>query len=123
MIQKETRFVVADNSGAKEVSCIHVLGSTGRRYAYVGDMIKCAVKRAIPNGKVKKGDIKTAVVVRTTREFRRANGMYTAFDDNAVVLIESADDPTPTGTRVFGPVARELKERYGKILSLAPEAL
>lgn len=123
MIQKGTRLVVADNSGAKEVSCIHVVGSSGKSYAYVGDLIICAVKRAIPGGKVKKGEVKTAVIVRTAKEFRRASGIYTRSHDNAAVLIESVDDPTPTGTRVFGPVARELKERYGKILSLAPEVL
>lgn len=123
MIQKMTRLVVADNSGAKEVSCIHVVGSTGRRYAYVGDIIKCAVKRAIPGGKVKKGEVRTGVIVRTAKEFRRPNGIYTRSHDNAIVLIESVEDLTPIGTRVFGPVARELKERFGKILSLAPEVL
>lgn len=126
MIQKETNFVVADNSGAKEVRCIHVVGSTGTRFAYVGDLIRCAVKRVVPGGKVKKKQIVTAVVVRARKELRRQNGEYIRFGDNAVVLVESVDNPEPVGTRVLGPVARELRkgmkeEPFGKILSLAAE--
>ena len=122
MIQQESRLVVADNSGAKEALCIRVLGGTGRRYANIGDVIVAAVKKAIPGGEVKKGDVVKAVVVRSVRGVRRADGSYIHFDENAAVLIK--DDKTPRGTRIFGPVARELREKeYTKILSLAPEVL
>ena len=113
---------VADNTGAKELMCIRVLGGTGRRYAGVGDIIVCAVKKAAPGGVVKKGTVVKAVVVRTVEGVRRADGSYVKFDENAAVIIK--DDKTPTGTRIFGPVARELRDRdFTKILSLAPEVL
>lgn len=113
---------VADNTGAKELMCIRVLGGTGRRYAGVGDIIVCAVKKAAPGGVVKKGTVVKAVVVRTVEGIRRADGSYVKFDENAAVIIK--DDKTPTGTRIFGPVARELRDRdFTKILSLAPEVL
>lgn len=122
MIQQESRLKVADNSGAKEVLCIRVLGGTGRRYARVGDRIVCSVKSADPSSNVKKGDVVKAVVVRTSKERRRKDGSYIRFDDNAAVLI--ANDGGPRGTRIFGPVARELREKgYMKIISLAPEVL
>ncbi len=122
MIQQETRLKVADNSGAKEVQCIRVLGSSGRRYAGVGDRIIVSVKSAIPGGNLKKGDVSPAVVVRTKREQRRADGSYIRFDENAAVLINQQGEPI--GTRVFGPVARELREReFMRIVSLAPEVL
>ena len=122
MIQQESRLRVADNTGAREVLCIKVLGGSRRRYAAVGDIIICAVKDAMPNQAVKKGDVVKAVVVRTTKEKRRPDGSYIRFDDNAVVLIN--DQHNPRGTRVFGPVARELREkRFMKIISLAPEVL
>jgi large subunit ribosomal protein L14 len=122
MIQAETRLKVADNSGARKVACIKVLGGSKRRYAYVGDLIVCAVKEAIPNGQVKKGDVVRAVVVRTVKESRRPDGSYIKFDDNAAVIIDQAGNPR--GTRIFGPVARELRDRrYMKIVSLAPEVL
>lgn len=122
MIQQETRLRVADNTGAREVLCIKVLGGTRRRYATVGDIIVCAVKDALPNQAVKKGDVVKAVVVRTSKEKRRPDGSYIRFDDNAVVIIN--DQNNPRGTRVFGPVARELREkRFMKIISLAPEVL
>jgi large subunit ribosomal protein L14 len=122
MIQAETRLKVADNSGARKVACIKVLGGSKRRYAYVGDVIVCAVKEAIPNGQVKKGDVVRAVVVRTVKESRRPDGSYIKFDDNAAVIIDQAGNPR--GTRIFGPVARELRDRrYMKIVSLAPEVL
>jgi large subunit ribosomal protein L14 len=122
MIQAETRLKVADNSGARKVACIKVLGGSKRRYAYVGDVIVCAVKEAIPNGAVKKGDVVRAVVVRCKKEVRRADGSYIRFDDNAAVIIDAAG--SPRGTRIFGPVARELRDRkYMKIVSLAPEVL
>lgn len=122
MIQAETRLKVADNSGARKVACIKVLGGSKRRYAYVGDIIVCAVKEAIPNGAVKKGDVVRAVVVRCKKEVRRADGSYIRFDDNAAVVIDAAGNPR--GTRIFGPVARELRDRkYMKIVSLAPEVL
>ena len=121
MIQEETRLVVADNSGAKEVACIRVLGGTNRRYA-IGDVIKVAVKDAIPQSKVKKGSVADAVVVRTRKEISRPDGTFIRFSDNAVVLITK--DGEPRGTRIFGPVARELREKnYMKIISLAPEVL
>ncbi|NOY68650.1 MAG: 50S ribosomal protein L14 [Deltaproteobacteria bacterium] len=122
MIQSETRLSVADNSGAKIVYCIKVLGGTRRRYAGVGDIIVVSVKEAIPNSKVKKGDILKAVVVRTKKEIRRPDGTYIRFDDNSAVLINPNSEPI--GTRIFGPVARELRaRRFMKIISLAPEVL
>jgi large subunit ribosomal protein L14 len=122
MIQAETRLKVADNSGARKVACIKVLGGSKRRYAHVGDVIVCAVKEAVPNGQVKKGDVVRAVVVRTVKESRRPDGSYIKFDDNAAVIIDPQGNPR--GTRIFGPVARELRDkRYMKIVSLAPEVL
>ena len=122
MIQQETRCKVADNTGAKEVLCIRVLGGSGRRYASLGDVIVGSVKDALPGGAVKKGEVVKAVVVRTAKERRRPDGSYIKFDDNAVVLIN--DQRNPRGTRIFGPVARELREkRFMKIISLAPEVL
>jgi large subunit ribosomal protein L14 len=122
MIQQESRLTVADNSGAKEVLCIRVLGGTRKKYATVGDKIVVAIKNAIPSGNVKKGSVAKAVVVRTKKEIRRADGSYIRFDDNAVVLLNSAGEMT--GTRIFGPVARELREKqFMKIVSLAPEVL
>lgn len=121
MIQQESRLAVADNSGAKEVLCIRVLGGTRKRYASVGDKIVVSVKSALPSGEVKKGAVSKAVVVRTTKEIRRQDGSYIRFDDNAVVLLNNADEIR--GTRIFGPVARELRDKYMKIVSLAPEVL
>jgi large subunit ribosomal protein L14 len=122
MIQAETRLTVADNSGAKELYCIKVLGGTRRRYARVGDIIVVSVKEAIPNSKVKKGDVLKAVVVRTKKEIRRPDGSLIRFDDNSAVLINAQREPI--GTRIFGPVARELRaQRFMKIISLAPEVL
>ncbi len=122
MIQQETRLKVADNSGAREVLCIKVLGHTRQRYASVGDKIVVTVKDAIPNGNVKKGTVSKAVVVRVAKEVRRKDGSYIRFDDNAAVLLNAADEPR--GTRIFGPVARELREKdFMKIVSLAPEVL
>lgn len=122
MIQQETRLSVADNSGAKSVLCIRVLGGTKRRYASVGDKIVVAIKDALPSGNVKKGTVSKAVVVRTKKEVRRSDGSYIRFDDNAVVLLNAADEMR--GTRIFGPVARELREKqFMKIVSLAPEVL
>jgi len=122
MIQTETRLRVADNSGAKEVSCIKVLGGSKRRYATVGDIIIVTVKEATPNSKVKKGDVARAVVVRTTKEVRRPDGSYIKFDENSAVII--TDQKEPVGTRIFGPVARELRAKnFMKIISLAPEVL
>ena len=122
MIQQESRLKVADNTGAKEVLCIKVLGGTSRRYARLGDEIIVTVKKAIPGGVVKKGDISTAVVVRVKKEVRRKDGSYIRFDENAAVLIDNQKEHK--GTRVFGPVARELREKkYMKILSLAPEVV
>ncbi|MCU0560689.1 MAG: 50S ribosomal protein L14 [Desulfobacterales bacterium] len=122
MIQVETRLKAADNSGAKVLYCIKVLGGSRRRYATVGDIIVVSVKEAIPNAKVKKGDVLKAVVVRTTKEVRRADGSYIRFDENSAVLINQAKEPI--GTRIFGPVARELRtKRFMKIISLAPEVL
>jgi large subunit ribosomal protein L14 len=121
MIQQESRLTVADNSGAKEVLCIRVLGGTGKRYATVGDKIVVSVKSALPSGEAKKGTVSKAVVVRTTKEIRRADGSYIRFDDNAVVLLNNANEVR--GTRIFGPVARELRDKYMKIVSLAPEVL
>ncbi|MBO4427241.1 MAG: 50S ribosomal protein L14 [Bacteroidales bacterium] len=121
MIQQETRLQVADNSGAKEVLCIRVLGGTRHRYATVGETIVCTVKSAMPGGEIKKGTVTRAVVVRTKKEIRRADGSYIRFDDNACVLLNGAGELR--GTRIFGPVARELRENYMKIVSLAPEVL
>ena len=121
MIQQETRLSVADNSGAKSVLCIRVLGGTKRRYASVGDKIIVSIKDALPSGNVKKGTVSKAVVVRTTKEVRRADGSYIRFDDNAVVLLTANEEMR--GTRIFGPVARELRDQYMKIISLAPEVL
>jgi large subunit ribosomal protein L14 len=122
MIQVQTQMTVADNSGAKKVSCIRVLGGTRKRYARVGDIIIVAVKEALPHSKVKKGDVMRAVVVRTVKETRRPDGSYIRFDDNSAVLINPQGDPI--GTRIFGPVARELRaKRFMKIISLAPEVL
>ena len=122
MIQAESRLKVADNSGAKQVLCIKVLGGSKRRYAYVGDTIVATVKEAMPNGTVKKGEVVRAVVVRAAKEQRRPDGSYIKFDDNAAVIIDNQGNPR--GTRIFGPVARELRDRkYMKIVSLAPEVL
>ena len=122
MIQAETRLTVADNSGAKVLYCIKVLGGSRRRYASVGDIIVVSIKEAIPNSKVKKGDVVKAVVVRTKKEIRRPDGSYIRFDDNSAVLISEGKEPV--GTRIFGPVARELRaKRFMKIISLAPEVL
>jgi large subunit ribosomal protein L14 len=121
MIQQETRLIVADNSGAKEVLCIRVLGGTGKRYASIGDKIVVTVKSALPAGELKKGTVSKAVVVRTRKEIRRNDGSYIRFDDNACVLLNTQDELR--GTRIFGPVARELRDNYMKIVSLAPEVL
>ena len=121
MIQQESRLTVADNSGAREVLCIRVLGGTKKRYARVDDKIVVAVKNAIPNGEVKKGSVSKAVVVRVSKEYRRPDGSYIRFDDNACVLLNNAGEMR--GTRIFGPVAREVREGYTKIVSLAPEVL
>ena len=122
MIQQESLMKVADNTGAKELLCIRVLGGTGRRYANIGDVVVCAVKKAAPGGVVKKGDVVKAVLVRTVSGTKRADGSYIKFDENAAVIIR--EDKTPRGTRIFGPVARELRDKdYLKILSLAPEVL
>lgn len=122
MIQQESRLKVADNTGAKELLCIRVLGGSGRRYANIGDIIVCSVKSAAPGGDVKKGDVVKAVVVRTKRGVRRDDGSYIKFDQNAAVLIK--EDKNPQGTRIFGPVARELRDKkFMKIVSLAPEVL
>lgn len=122
MIQMQTTLLVADNSGAKKLQCIKVLGGSRRRYAYLGDVIVVSVKEAIPNSKVKKGSVMKAVVVRTTKESRRVDGTYVRFDDNSAVLINQANEPV--GTRIFGPVARELRAKnFLKIISLAPEVV
>jgi len=122
MIQQESRLKVADNTGAKQILCIRVLGGSGRRYAGIGDVIVATVKDAIPGGNVKKGDVVRAVVVRTNKELGRRDGSYIRFDENAAVLINNQGNPR--GTRIFGPVARELRDRnYMKIVSLAPEVL
>lgn len=122
MIQQQTYLKVADNTGAKELMCIRVLGGSGRRYANIGDVVVASVKKAAPGGTVKKGDVVKAVVVRSCKGLRRSDGSYIRFDENAAVIIR--DDKTPKGTRIFGPVARELREKdYMKILSLAPEVL
>ena len=122
MIQQQSLMKVADNTGAKELMCIRVLGGTGRRYANIGDVVVCSVKKAIPGGMVKKGDVVKAVIVRSAHGMKRADGSYIKFDENAAVIIK--EDGTPKGTRIFGPVARELREKdFLKILSLAPEVL
>ena len=122
MIQQQSLMKVADNTGAKELMCIRVLGGTGRRYANIGDIVVCSVKKAIPGGMVKKGDVVKAVIVRSAKGLKRADGSYIKFDENAAVIIK--EDGTPKGTRIFGPVARELREKdFLKILSLAPEVL
>ena len=122
MIQTESRLRVADNSGAKELLCIRILGGTSRRYANIGDVIVCAVKDATPGGVIKKGEVVRAVIVRTKHGARRADGSYVKFDQNAAVIIK--EDKNPVGTRIFGPVARELREKsFMKIVSLAPEVL
>ena len=122
MIQSFTRLNVADNTGAKEIMCIKVLGGSKRRYATVGDVIVASVKKALPTGKIKKGQVVKAVIVRTHKEVQRENGSLIRFDDNAVVLLNNADEPR--GSRIFGPVARELRDRdYMRIVSLAPEVL
>ena len=122
MIQQESFLKVADNSGAKEIKCIRVLGGSRRKYASIGDVIVASVRKAAPGGSVKKGDVVKAVVVRTAQAVRRADGTYVRFDENAAVLIK--DDKNPRGTRIFGPVARELRDKdYMKILSLAPEVV
>jgi large subunit ribosomal protein L14 len=122
MIQAETNLVVADNSGAKKIRCIKVLGGSGRRYASLGDLVVVSVKAAIPNSAIKKGEVSRAVIVRTNKEVRRKDGSYIRFDENAAVLLNPQNEPR--GTRIFGPVARELREKqYMKIVSLAPEVL
>ena len=122
MIQQESRLRVADNTGAREILCIRVLGGSGRRYAGIGDIIVATVKEAIPGGNVKRGEVVKAVIVRTVKERRRADGSYIKFDENAAVIIKPDNDPR--GTRIFGPVGRELREkRFMKIVSLAPEVL
>ena len=121
MIQVQTRVRVGDNSGAKELMCIRVLGGSVRRYASIGDIIVASVKQATPGGVVKKGEVVKAVIVRTRKEIRRTDGSYIRFSENAAVLIK--DDKSPRGTRIFGPVARELRDNYMKIISLAPEVI
>ena len=122
MIQQETFLKVADNTGAKEIKCIRVLGGSGRKYGNIGDTIVASVRKAAPGGQVKKGEVVKAVIVRTAKGVRREDGTYVRFDENAAVLIK--DDKNPSGTRIFGPVARELREKdYMKIVSLAPEVL
>lgn len=122
MIQEETNLVVADNSGARKVRCIRVLGGHGKRYARIGDLVVVSVKSALPNSNVKKGEVCKAVIVRTSKEQRRKDGSYIRFDDNAAVILNTAGEPR--GTRIFGPVARELREKnYMKIVSLAPEVI
>ena len=124
MIQSFTRLNVADNTGAKEIMCIKVLGGSKRRYATVGDVIVASVKKALPTGKIKKGQVVKAVVVRTKHGARRADGSYVKFDQNAAVIIKDKEDKNPVGTRIFGPVARELRDKgFMKIVSLAPEVL
>lgn len=122
MVQTQTRLNVADNSGARQLQCIKVLGDSKRRYAGIGDIISCSVKKAIPGGTVQKGEVVRAVIVRTKKELRRRDGSYIRFDENAAVLIN--DELEPIGTRIFGPIARELRERsFMRIVSLAPEVL
>ena len=122
MIQQQTYLQVADNTGAKELMCIRVLGGSGRKFANIGDVVVCSVKKAAPNGTVKKGEVVKAVVVRSVKGLRRADGSYNKFDETAAVIIK--EDTNPRGTRIFGPIARELRDKeYTKILSLAPEVL
>jgi large subunit ribosomal protein L14 len=122
MIQPQTRLAVADNTGAKELMCIKVLGGTGRKYANIGDIIVCSVKQATPGGVVKKGDVVKCVVVRSVSGVRRSDGSYIKFDENAAVIVK--EDKSPRGTRIFGPVARELRDKdFMKIISLAPEVI
>lgn len=122
MVQKESYLEVADNSGAKELQCIHIVGSTRKRYAYLGDRIICAVKKATPGGMVKKGDVVPAVIVRVKKEFRRSDGSYIRFSENAAVILKKGEALEIIGTRIFGPIARELRARgYANISSLAPE--
>jgi large subunit ribosomal protein L14 len=122
MIQPQTRLRVADNTGAKEIMCIRILGGSAKQYASIGDLIKASVKQAAPNGSVKKGEVVTAVVVRVAKEYPRPDGSYIRFDDNAAVIISAGNNPR--GTRIFGPVARELRDRnFMRIVSLAPEVL
>lgn len=122
MVQQQSLMKVADNTGAKELMCIRVLGGSGRRYANIGDIVVCSVKKAAPGGTVKKGEVVKAVMVRTVKGVKRADGSYIKFDENAAVIIK--DDNTPRGTRIFGPVARELRDHdFLKIMSLAPEVL
>ena len=122
MIQQESRLTIADNTGAKEILCIKVLGGSGRRYATIGDVIVATVKKALPGGSVKSGEVVKAVIVRVKKEIRRADGSYVRFDENAAVIIKDGGDPR--GTRIFGPVGRELRDKkYMKIISLAPEVL
>lgn len=122
MIQMQSRLRVADNSGAREIMCINVLGGTRRKYAYIGDTVVASVKKAIPNAATKKGDVVRAVIIRTAHPYRRPDGSYIKFDENAAVIL--SDKNNPRGTRIFGPVARELRERqFTKIISLAPEVL
>ena len=124
MIQAESYLKVADNTGAKELKCIRVLGGSKRKFGNIGDVIVASVRKAAPGGSVKKGDVVRAVIVRTAKGVRRADGTYVRFDENAAVLINSAEDKNPKGTRIFGPVARELRDKeYMKILSLAPEVI
>lgn len=120
MVQKESYLQVADNSGALELQVIHIVGSTRKRFAYLGDLVVCAVKRAIPGGTVKKSEVVTAVIVRTKKEYRRDDGSYIRFGENAAVIVK---DQEPIASRIFGPVARELRKTYAKIVSLAPEVL
>ena len=123
MIQRESRMNVADNSGAREILVIQVMGGSVRRYGYVGDIVTATVKKAVPNSPVKKGTIVKAVIVRTKKEYRRKDGSHIRFDDNAAVILDS-EGKNPVGTRIFGPVARELRDKgFGRIMSLAPEAL
>jgi large subunit ribosomal protein L14 len=122
MIQTNTRLKIADNTGAREIMCINILGGTRRKYASLGDVIVASVKKAIPSGSAKKGDVVRAVIVRTTKPYRRPDGSYIRFDDNAAVIL--SDKNNPKGTRIFGPVARELRDKsYTKVVSLAPEVL
>ena len=124
MLQKQSYLEVADNSGAKSLQIFHVVGSTGKVYAYPGDIVICAVKSVKAGGQVKKGDVVRAVIVRTRKEYRRSDGSYIRFGDNAGVLIKSVEDPTPLASRMFGPIARELRARgFTKIISLAPEVI
>lgn len=124
MLQKESYLEVADNSGAQLLQIIHLFGSTRKKFAYIGDKVKCAVKKAIPGGQVKKGDVVNVVIARTRKEYRRADGSYIRFSDNAGVVIKAVDDNTPVGSRIFGPIARELRAKdFAKIVSLAPEVL